>query len=174
MMSIHRYLPQKLLPDYLRGAAGWSISAGLCALAPNVTAVLVIFGGLGLLFALFILQTAQKQLLRLEMTEGGIGAAANPSRAKPWRELQNLRLRYYALRRNKPGGWMMLRLGFPGWRISVDSSIEGFDDIVARAVREARDRPVVLDEVTIANLAALGHGFGDPQTAGDVPVESHT
>lgn len=172
-MSFHRYSPQKLLPDYLRGAAGLSISAGLCALAPNVTAVLVIFGGLGLLFALFLLQTAQRQFLRLEMTEGAIGTAANPSRAKPWRDLRNLRLRYYALRRNKPGGWMMLRLGFPGRRISVDSTIEGFDDIVARAVRELRDRPVALDDVTIANLAALGHGFGDRQAAGELPAESH-
>src|SRR5262245_35481747 len=104
MMSIHRYLPQKLLPDYLQGAQGLAISAGLCALAPNVTAVLVIFGALGLLFGLFMLQTAQKQMLTLEMTEDGIGKGSNSAGAKAWRDLRTLRLRYYALRRNKPGG----------------------------------------------------------------------
>jgi len=53
-MSFHRYSPQKLWPDYLRGVAGLIICAGLVALAPNVTVVLVIFGGLGLLFVLFM------------------------------------------------------------------------------------------------------------------------
>jgi hypothetical protein len=166
MMSIHRYLPQKLLPDYLRGAAGLAISAGLCALAPNVTAVLVIFGGLGLLFGLFMLQTLQKQRLVLEMSEDGIGKGPNSAGVKAWQELQALRLRYYALRRNKPGGWMALRLDFPGQRIGIDSGIEGFDEIIARAARAARDRPVAMDDVTRANLAALGHAMG-----GDLPAE---
>jgi len=173
-MSFHRYSPQKLLPDYLRGAAGLLICGGVVALAPNVMAVLVIFGTLALLFALFVLQTAQKQLLLLEMTEGGIGAASNPSRAKAWPELRELRLRYYALRRNKPGGWMTLRLDFPGRHISVDSAIEGFDDIVARAAREVRDRPVILDDATRANLAALGHGIAEPHAASDQPAESRS
>ncbi len=157
MMSIHRYLPQKLLPDYLRGAAGLAISAGLCALAPNVTAVVVIFGALALLFGLFMLQTVQKQMLMLEMTEDGIGKGSNTARAKAWRELQALRLRYYALRRNKPGGWMALRLDFPGQRIGIDSNIEGFEEIVARAARAARDQRLEMDDTTRANLAAIGH-----------------
>ena len=173
-MSFHRYSPQKLWPDYLRGVAGLIICAGLVALAPNVTVVLVIFGGLGLLFALFMLQTLQKQLLRLEMTEGGIATASNPSRAVTWRELRDLRLRYYALRRNKPGGWMTLRLGFPGRRISVDSTIDGFDDIMARAARESGIRPVQMDDATRANLAALGYDIGDLHAVSDRAAESHS
>jgi hypothetical protein len=160
MMSIHRYLPQKLLPDYLRGAAGLATCAGLCALAPNVTAVLVIFGALALLFGLFMLQTVQKQMLMLEMTEDRIGKGSGSASAKAWGELQALRLRYYALRRNKPGGWMALRLDFPGQRIGIDSNIEGFDEIVARAARAARDRRLELDDTTRANLAAIGHVAG--------------
>ncbi len=160
MMSIHRYLPQKLLPDYLRGAAGLAICAGLCALAPNVTAVLVVFGALALLFGLFMLQTAQKQGLMLEMTEDGIGRGSDSAGAKAWAELQALRLRYYALRRNKPGGWMALRLDFPGQRIGIDSNIEGFEEIVARAARAARDRRLEMDDTTRANLAAIGHVIG--------------
>ena len=125
-MSIHRYLPQKLLPDYLRAAAGLAICAGLCALAPNVAAVLVIFGALGLLFGLFMLQTVQKQMLMLKVTEDGIGKGTDSAHAKAWRELQALRLRYYALRRNKPGGWMALRLDFPGQRIGIEFQYRGF------------------------------------------------
>ena len=171
-MSFHRYSPQKLWPDYLRGIAGLIICAGLVALAPNVTAVLVIFGGLALLFALFMLQTVQKQFLQLELTEGGIATASNPSQVLAWRELRDLRLRYYALRRNKPGGWMTLRLGFPGRRITVDSTIDGFDDIMARAARELGERPVQMDDATRANLAALGYQAGDLPSASDRPAES--
>ncbi|MFM9844375.1 MAG: hypothetical protein ACKVOI_15550 [Dongiaceae bacterium] len=159
-MSIHRYLPQKLLPDYLRGAAGLAICAGLCALAPNVTAVLFIFGALGLLFGLFMLQTAQKQMLTLEVTEDGIGKGTNSAATKAWHDLRDLRLRYYAMRRNKPGGWMALRLDFPGQRIGIDSNIEGFEEIVARAARAARDRRLEMDDTTRANLAAMGHAAG--------------
>ena len=159
-MSIHRYLPQKLLPDYLRGAAGLAICAGLCALAPNVTAVLVIFGALGLLFGLFMLQTVQKQMLMLEMTEDRIGKGPGSARAKAWGELKALRLRYYALRRNKPGGWMALRLDFPGQRIGIDSNIEGFEEIVARAARAARDHRLEMDDTTRANRAAIGQAAG--------------
>ncbi len=160
MMSVHRYLPQKLLPDYLRGAAGLAVCAGLCALAPNVTAVLVVFGALALLFGLFMLQTAQKQGLMLEMTENGIGRGSDSARTKAWADLQGLSLRYYALRRNKPGGWMALRLDFPGQRIGIDSNIEGFDEIVARAARAARDQRLELDDATRANLAAIGQATG--------------
>ncbi|HEX6092736.1 MAG TPA: hypothetical protein VFZ07_05255 [Dongiaceae bacterium] len=159
-MSLHRYLPQKLLPDYLRGAAGLAISAGLCALAPNVTAVVVIFGALALLFGLFMLQTVQKQMLMLEMTEDRIGKGSDSAYAKAWGELEALRLRYYALRRNKPGGWMALRLDFPGQRIGIDSNIEGFEEIVARAARAARDQRLEMDDTTRANLAAIGHAAG--------------
>ena len=47
--------------------------------------------------------------------------------------------------------------GFPGQRIGIDSNIEGFEEIVARAARAARDRRLELDDTTRANLAALGH-----------------
>lgn len=171
-MSFHRYSPQKLLPDYLRGAAGLIICGGLVALAPNVTAVLVIFGSLALLFGVFMLQTAQKHFLVLELTEDRIGTPSNPS-AAAWQDLQDVRLRYYALRRNKPGGWMTLRLGFPRQRISVDSNIEGFEAIVDRVAREVRERPVRVDDVSRSNLAALGHDSNAFAAAADQPAGSH-
>ena len=102
-MSIHRYLPQKLLPDYLRGAAGLAICAGLCALAPNVTAVLVIFGGVGRYFRVVHDATVAQQMLMLEMTEDGIGRGSDSAGGeRAWRELERCRLRYYATRRNSP------------------------------------------------------------------------
>jgi hypothetical protein len=55
---------------------------------------------------------------------------------------------------------MALRLDFPGQRIGIDSNIEGFEEIVARAARAARDQRLVMDDTTRANLAAIGQAAG--------------
>jgi hypothetical protein len=67
---------------------------------------------------------------------------------------------------------MTLRLGFPGRRISIDSAIDGFEAIVARAAREMRTRPIEIDDVSRSNLAALGHGFSEFAAASDQPAGS--
>jgi hypothetical protein len=51
---------------------------------------------------------------------------------------------------------MTLRLA-RGWTaISVDSNIAGFDAIAARAARTLVESHATADDVTLANLAALG------------------
>src|SRR5215510_3898631 len=60
-MSIHRYSLQNLLPDYLRGGAGLIIGGGGWLLAPSALHVIVIFGGLTVLFLLFTMRTVARQ-----------------------------------------------------------------------------------------------------------------
>ena len=73
-----------------------------------------------------------------------------------WSDLDRVKLRYYSTRRNRSRGWMTLKLG-TGWTtISVDSTIDGFDAIAGRAARAITDNGIGVDEVTLANLAALG------------------
>ena len=52
--------------------------------------------------------------------------------------------------------WMQLRLGDGRRRMRLDSNLDGFASIAARAADEARARGVGLDPNTSANLAALG------------------
>ena len=47
--------------------------------------------------------------------------------------------------------------------IKIDSSLEGFDDVVGEAARVARERGLTLNPVTLANLSAMGF----IQTSGD-------
>jgi hypothetical protein len=155
-MTIHRYSLQNLLPDYLRGGAGLIIGGGGWLLAPGVLHVVVIFGGLTLLFLLFTMRTVARQYTRIEMTDDAITSGGIGRLTLRWSDLDRVKLRYYSTRRNRSGGWMTLKLARGRTAISVDSNIDGFDAIAARAARTLADNRVTADDVTLANLAALG------------------
>lgn len=154
--SIHRYPFRSLLPDYLRGGAGLAVALVFLALAPDATHILVIFGSLTVLFLLFTMRTVARQGTRVEMTDDAIASAGLRRAALRWREVERVRVRYYSTRRNRTGGWMNLQIRGDGGSISVDSSIEGFESIAARAARSILDNRLDADSVTLANLAALG------------------
>ena len=155
-MSIHRYSLQNLLPDYLRGGAGLIIGGGGWLLAPGMLHVVVIFGGLTLLFLLFTMRTVARQYTRIEMTDDAITSGGIGRLTLRWSDLDRVKLRYYSTRRNRSGGWMTLKLARGRTAISVDSNIDGFDAIAARAAQTLAENRVTADDVTLANLAALG------------------
>jgi hypothetical protein len=155
-MSIHRYSLQNLLPDYLRGGAGLIIGGGGWLLAPGMLHVVVIFGGLTLLFLLFTMRTVARQYTRIEMTDDAITSGGLGRLTLRWSDLDRVKLRYYSTRRNRSGGWMTLKLARGRTAISVDSNIDGFDAIAARAAQTLAENRVTADDVTLANLAALG------------------
>ena len=155
-MSIHRYSLQNLLPDYLRGGAGLIIGGGGWLLAPGMLHVVVIFGGLTLLFLLFTMRTVARQYTRIEMTDDAITSGGLGRLTLRWSDLDRVKLRYYSTRRNRSGGWMTLKLASGRTAISVDSNIDGFDAIAARAAQTLAENRVTADDVTLANLAALG------------------
>jgi hypothetical protein len=155
-MSIHRYSLPKLLPDYLRGGAGLIIGGGGWLLAPGMLHVIVIFGGLTLLFLLFTMRTVARQYTRIEMTDDAITNGGIRRLTLRWSDLDHVKLRYYSTRRNRSGGWMTLKLASGRTAITVDSNIDGFDAIAARAARTIIDNRAAADDITLANLAALG------------------
>jgi hypothetical protein len=155
-MSIHRYSLQSLLPDYLRGGAGLVVGAGIWLLAPGMLHIIVIFGGLTVLFLLFTMRTVARQYTRIEMTDDAIISGGTRRLALHWSDLDRVRLRYYSTRRNRSGGWMTLKMARGRTAISVDSNIDGFDAIAARAARAVIEHHAAADDITLANLAALG------------------
>ncbi len=155
-MSIHRYSLQILLPDYLRGGAGLIIGGGGWLLAPGMPHVIVIFGGLTVLFLLFTMRTVARQYARIEMTDDAITSGGTRRLTLNWSDLDHVKLRYYSTRRNRAGGWMTLKLASGRTAISIDSNIDGFDAIAARAARTMIENRVTADDFTLANLAALG------------------
>jgi hypothetical protein len=155
-MSVHHYPLQSLLADYWRAGIGLIVGIGSWLLAPEAPHVVVICGGLTVLFLLFTMRTIVRQYTRIEMTDDGIVRSELRQTALRWSDLDRVKLRYYSTRRNRSRGWMTLKLG-TGWTaISVDSTIDGFDAIAGRAARAITDNVIDVDEVTLANLAALG------------------
>jgi hypothetical protein len=155
-MSVHRYSLQTLLGDYWRSAVGLIVAVGGWLLAPSSPHVIVICGGLTALFLLFTMRTIARQCSRIEMTEDAITRLGMRRTRLPWSDLDRVKLRYYSTRRNRAGGWMTLKLSEGRTGLAVDSNIDGFDAIAARAARAIVDNRIGTDDVTLANLAALG------------------
>jgi hypothetical protein len=158
MTSEHRYPLAALLPDYGRGVLGTVLSGGAWSLAPAAPAAIVIFGGLTGLFLVFTIRNVWRHRMRVRLGGDGLAVEGMRNRTVAWRDLSGLRLRYYATRRNRQGGWMTLQLTAGNARVALDSTLGGFPRIVAAALGAARENGVDLDAVTLANLAALEQG----------------
>ena len=155
-MTDHRYPADAVIGDYGRAAGGFTLM-GLPLATLDLTAWLAaVFALLAVLFAVFGLRTALRHVSPVEVTEEAI-AAGGPFPARiAWRDLREVSLGYYATRRDGKNGWMQLELAGGGKKLRLDSRIEGFDDIVAKAARVAETSGIPLGMTTAANFAALG------------------
>jgi hypothetical protein len=74
-----------------------------------------------------------------------------------WNRLDRMKLSYFSTKRDRTDGWMQLAVGSTGGRlVKVDSSLEGFHDIVARAAEAAEATRLSLSDATKANLRSMG------------------
>lgn len=155
-MSRHRYPARALAGDYLRAGAGLAVTGGPLLLLETATGVAAVLAALAGVFALFAARTGLRHVTVVELSGAGI-ALHGPARGRlPWDRIEQVRLDYFATRRDAPNGWMQLRLGGAGRRIRIDSTIEGFEALAESAAAAAARRGVVLTETTEDNLRALG------------------
>ena len=156
-MTVLAYPRRAVLADYARAGAGLVIlGTPLVAVdtAPVVTALLAVGA---VLFLLHGLRTLWLHRLRIRVDGDGVGRLCPVPRTIAWRELRGVRLAYYSTRRDRSGGWMQLTLVGAGGRVAVDSRLDGFATLTARAVTAAAANGIALDAATAANLAALRH-----------------
>ncbi len=144
-----------LAADYARGGFGLALMLGVWLMLPGQPQTHVIFGGLTLLFALFTIRTVWRQFAEYELRPEGIEQVRPQRRVLLWDRLDSLRLRYYAMRRNREGGWMTLTMRAGDVRCAVDSSIDGFEQLVVAATNAAAQRRLTIDAATRANLEAM-------------------
>jgi hypothetical protein len=163
-MSLHRYRGRAIAADYGRGVAGGLLGLGGLVIGMPSPVPTAIFGGLTALFILFTMRTVLRHRQAIEMTTTTIGPAGRPSGALDWMRIDDVRLRYFATRRNRKDGWMTLTLKAGPRRLAIDSTIEGFNGIAAQAAAAARERNLALSPTTTANFGALGL-----TVPGDVP-----
>ena len=150
----YRYTRAALVKDTLLGAAGLTLAGLPFILAEPGRVAGIILAVIGLLSAFLLLRAARRHSAVFLL---GAESLSYGGSALPWRELSGLRLRHFATRRDQTGGgWMELRLRSPSRRITVDSGLDGFSDILRAAHAAALANGTDFDPVTIANLQALG------------------
>jgi hypothetical protein len=161
-MNGYRYPLRRMLADYLLGGVGTAMSIGMVVLAHAVIYILVICGGLTAVFLLFTIRTALRHRLRIAADAMGLRVKGGPVRQLKWQELEHLTLRYYSTRRSRKDGWMTLKLTAGGRPLSIDSHLEGFEEIARLAAEAARARHLDLDATTRSNFAAMDIALPDP------------
>ena len=118
--------------------------------------VAVVFACLAAMFAIHLLRTLQRQITVIESGNDGIVARGPLGTALRWDQLSGMRLKYFSTRRDRQQGWMNLTLRAGGRKLTLESSLSGFDGIAERSAAVARANGVALDETTLNNLSALG------------------
>ena len=151
-----RYPRQTLWADYMRAAAGIVLcGAPLLLLEVNRWLVAILCLGFGL-FALFFVRTALRHRTRYVLGPDTLRADGPAGTIVEWERLDRLKLSYFSTKRDRSDGWMQLSVGSAGGRtVKVDSSLDGFHDVVERAARAAEATGLVLSTATRANLRAM-------------------
>lgn len=165
-LSIHRYPASSLLSDGLRAAFGLATTFGPLLLLDVARFLALILAGLGLVFAIFALKLVVQGLSSIELSDDGIFRHGPIALSLDWRDVTSLRLTHYATPRRPSDGWYQLTLAGDTGAFKVNSTIDGFDDIVAAAVEAAEVAGVALDPATGENLKGLGRGADRPSVFG--------
>jgi hypothetical protein len=156
---VFRYPARALAADYAGATLGLAVSAGLLGFVRLAAPVAWVTAAAVILFLVYFGRTVCRQLTHIEVDEIGIRARAPalglPGAAIRWDDLRSLRLDYYSTRADREGGWMQLKLGDGRRTIRIDSDLDGFVRIAARAADEASRLDLALDVSTVSNLLAL-------------------
>jgi hypothetical protein len=152
----HRYPPAALAGDYARAGAGLALTAPPLVLLQLNAVIAALFAALAALFAVFAGRTWLRQRGTIEMDDTAIRCIGPFPLSMAWDALDELSLGYYATRRDGSGGWMQLALRTGRRRLLLDSRIDGFTAIAARAAEAAHRRRLTLSAATANNLASLG------------------
>jgi hypothetical protein len=158
VISTHKYPVRAVAGDYFRTSTGLFLTAGPLLLVEVADVLKVILFLLLLVFLIFGLRTMFRQATAVMLCDKGIrtGRGFASEKVIPWRDLQHLKLRYFSTRRDREAGWMQLQLGGSGGKLSLDSAIDGFEQIVAEATGFAETNGLKLESTTLENLKAMG------------------
>ena len=163
-IGTYRYPARALLGDGLRATAGLLLCGVPLAAASLPFAIAAVLGLACGIFALFGLRAAAHGVTRITVNDEAILVSGWRRRRLAWRDLAKLSLAYYSTRRERGDGWMQLRLKGGAAMMRLESTLEGFPEIVCRAVAAAGANGLALDRATTVNLRALGIRLPGPRT----------
>jgi hypothetical protein len=152
-----RYPRRMLWADYARAGSGVVLCGAPLVLADVNRWAAGLLGAGFLLFALFLGRTVLRQLTRYRLGDDTLCADGPAGGVVEWARIDRLKLGYYSTKRDRTSGWMQLSVGSAGSRlVRIDSSLDGFHDIVERAAEAAKARELEVSVATRANLKSMG------------------
>jgi hypothetical protein len=162
ILSTHKYPVRELAGDYIRTSVGLILTAGPLFLVELIDVLKVILFLLSIIFLIFGFRTMIRQTTTVMLcdkgirTEVGFGSGLLPNRTIKWPDLSKMRLRYFSTRRDREAGWMQLQLAGSGEKLAIDSAVDGFENVVAKALKIASANGLPQDAATTNNLQAMG------------------
>ena len=155
-MSTHVYPAYAIAGDYVRAGTGLCLVGLPLVSAETATAVTVLLAASAVVFLLYGAKTVNRHFARIEFCEDGIRSRGLGATEIRWCDLRRLQLSHYSTRRDRSNGWLQLLLVGDAQRLTIDSQLQDFLALTARAVAAAREKQIRLDPATVANLCALG------------------
>ena len=152
---VYQYTLSVLAPHYIRGGIGIVLMGGplLFADTTDIAAAILAIGAAA--FTFHVLHTVLQHACTIECDAAGIAVRGAVTRYIVWTELRDVRVRYFSTRRDRQNGWMQLVLKGPHATIRIESTLSGFDDIVAVAVKAADQNKLSLSPITLGNIEVL-------------------
>ena len=149
----YRYPRSAMIAGYLRAGIGVGLSAGPLFAGGIGTGGVITLGAIAALFGVYGARCAVRQLTRIRLDEDGIVAGGPLPCTLSWSALRDVTLSYYSMRRDAGGGnWMQLNVKCGRRTLRIESSIDGFAEIAARALDEANRRGIELSPTTRDNM----------------------
>ncbi len=148
------YPLSNLWPDYLRSAAGFSLTM---LPMPNVIGgnaiVLGIMLSLAGLFGSFGITTLLRHKSRVGVDVQGIWIDGLLRKALRWNDVAEVDLRYFSTRRDKEKGWMQLKIRGQGRTIKIDSNLNDFDGLMRHVVTAITRHDLTVTPIGRENMA---------------------
>jgi hypothetical protein len=150
------YPTSAMFGDYLRAATGLVPTLVILATVSVGSVAGVVLSGFAAIFGAFAIRTALRHGTSLEVSDVQLRATGLRPAVIHWSELDRMKLAYYSTRRDRKSGWMQLELGAGRARLTLDSRLDGFEQLARYAATAAGEGDLELSDATAANLQALG------------------
>jgi len=167
-----KYSRKSISGDYIRATIGLIITAGLLLAATQITIFQYIFAAGAILFFGFLLRTFLRQFSSFIVTKTNIERVGLFKSSLSWNNLNNVTLKYFATRRDRKDGWYQLTLSDGIIKITIDSELMGFDNIMKICSDTVIQKRITVSETTSDNFTSSGFsltGSGQPH---EEPMDS--
>lgn len=154
--TVHRYSMGALIGDYGRALLGLVLTLGPFAITTPLAAVTGVLAALAALFFAYGIRTVIRHCTAISVSDKAMEARGPLGTRLDWGEVRSYSLRYFSTKRDRTGGWMQLKVRGRYRAIRVDSTIDGFETLLAASARAVRNRGLKLDSSSVENLRARG------------------